>query len=156
MKHENIFNFASFLDTFYEGSWNALPWKTANRLSCIALHGRHNGPDGVSRHQPHHCLLNRLFRRRSKKTSNSASLAFVRGIHRWPVNSQHKWPVTRKMFPFDDVIMVYTMAVGDMAKEPRHHQFNDALVIVECSVDGTKWHPYCLVLNGAVWSAKTT
>ena len=34
-----------------------------------------------------------------------ASLAFVRGIHWWPVNSPHKWPVTRKMFPFDDVIM---------------------------------------------------
>ena len=33
------------------------------------------------------------------------SLAFVRGIHRWPVNSPHKWPLTRKMFPFDDVIM---------------------------------------------------
>ena len=36
---------------------------------------------------------------------SSASLAFVRGIHRWPVNSPHKWPVTRKMFLFDDVIM---------------------------------------------------
>ena len=36
---------------------------------------------------------------------NSASLAFVRGIHRWPVNSPHKEPVTRKMFPFDDIIM---------------------------------------------------
>ena len=36
---------------------------------------------------------------------SSASLAFVRVIHRWPVNSPHKWPVTRKMFPFDDVIM---------------------------------------------------
>ena len=34
-----------------------------------------------------------------------ASLTFVRGIHRWPVNSPHKWPVKRKMFPFDDVIM---------------------------------------------------
>ena len=30
---------------------------------------------------------------------------FVWGIHRGPVNSPHKWPVTRKMFPFDDVIM---------------------------------------------------
>ena len=29
----------------------------------------------------------------------------MRGIHRGPVNSPHKWPVTRKMFPFDDVIM---------------------------------------------------
>ena len=37
---------------------------------------------------------------------SSASLAFVWGIHRWPVNYLHKWPVTRKMFPFDDVIMV--------------------------------------------------
>ena len=36
---------------------------------------------------------------------SSAPLAFVRGIHRWPVNSPHKRPVTGKMFPLDDVIM---------------------------------------------------
>ena len=42
-----------------------------------------------------------------RKYQSSASLAFVRGIHRRPVNSPHKWPVTRKMFPFDDVIMHY-------------------------------------------------
>ena len=36
---------------------------------------------------------------------SSASLAFVREIRRWPVNSPHKRPVTRKIFPFDDVIM---------------------------------------------------
>ena len=35
-----------------------------------------------------------------RKHQSSASLAFVRGIHRWPVNSPHKWPVTRKMFPW--------------------------------------------------------
>ena len=40
-----------------------------------------------------------------RKHESSASLAFVRGIHRRPVNSPHKWPVTRKQFPFDDVIM---------------------------------------------------
>ena len=40
-----------------------------------------------------------------RKQQSSASLAFVRGIHREPVNSPHKKPVTRKMFPFDDVIM---------------------------------------------------
>ena len=40
-----------------------------------------------------------------RKHQNSASLAFMRGIHRSPVNSRHKGPVTRKMFPFDDVIM---------------------------------------------------
>ena len=67
---------------------------------------RNDGHDGVSNHQPHDCLLNRLFRRRSKNIPNSASLSFVLGIHRWPVNSPHKWPVTRNMFTFDDVIMV--------------------------------------------------
>ena len=41
-----------------------------------------------------------------RKHQSSASLAFVWGIHRGPVNSPLKWPVTRKMFPFDDVIMV--------------------------------------------------
>ena len=41
------------------------------------------------------------------KHPSSASPAFVRGIHRWPVNSPRKWPVTRKMFPFDDVIMSF-------------------------------------------------
>ena len=39
------------------------------------------------------------------KQQSSASLAFVRGIHRSPVNCPHKGPVTEKMFPFDDVIM---------------------------------------------------
>ena len=39
-----------------------------------------------------------------RKHQSSASLAFVWGIHRGLVNSPHKWPVTRKMFPFDDVI----------------------------------------------------
>ena len=38
-----------------------------------------------------------------RKHQSSASLAFVREIHRGPVNFPHKWPVTRKMFPFDDV-----------------------------------------------------
>ena len=40
-----------------------------------------------------------------RKHQSSASLAFVWGIHWGPVNSPHKWPVTRKMFPLDDVIM---------------------------------------------------
>ena len=77
-------------------------WAKRNRT----LHCRHNGRDGSSNHQPYDCLLNRLFRLRSKKYQSSASLAFVGGIHRWPVNSPHEWPVTRQIFPFDDVIMI--------------------------------------------------
>ena len=38
-------------------------------LDYMALLWRHNGHHGVSNHQPHECLLNRLFKRRSKKTS---------------------------------------------------------------------------------------
>ena len=44
-----------------------------------------------------------------RKHQSSASLAFVRGLHRRPVNSPHKWPVTRKISPFDDVIMYCTL-----------------------------------------------
>ena len=40
-----------------------------------------------------------------RKHQSSELLAFLWGIHRWPVNSPHKGPVTRKVFPFDDVIM---------------------------------------------------
>ena len=41
-----------------------------------------------------------------RKYQSSASLAFVRGIHRLPVNSPLKGPVTWRMFPFDDVIVI--------------------------------------------------
>ena len=40
-----------------------------------------------------------------RQHQSSLSLAFVQGIHRWPVNSLHKGLVTWKMFLFDDVIM---------------------------------------------------
>ena len=70
------------------------------------LHRRHNDHDGVSSHQPHGCLLNRLFRRRSKETSKLLVTGLCAGNSPGPVNSPHKRPVTRKMFPFDDVIMI--------------------------------------------------
>ena len=47
-----------------------------------------------------------------RKHQSSVSMAFEWGIHRWPVSSPHKWPVTRKMFPFDDVIMVFMRHIG--------------------------------------------
>ena len=72
---------------------------------------RHNGHDGVPNHEPRHCLLNRLFGPRSKKTSKLRVAGFVRGIHRGPGTSPHKWPVTRKMFPFDDVIMSWNFSI---------------------------------------------
>ena len=47
-----------------------------------------------------------------RQHQSSMSLAFVREIHQWQVNSLPKWPVTRKMFPFDDIIMVYHTIPG--------------------------------------------
>ena len=76
--------------------------KAAKRLT---LHWRHKGHDGVTNHQPHGCLLNRLFRRRSKKTSKLRVTGLCVENSPGPMNSPHKGPVTRKMFPFDDVIM---------------------------------------------------
>ena len=40
-----------------------------------------------------------------RKHLSPVSLAFVRGIHRWPINSPHKGSVTREMFLFGDVII---------------------------------------------------
>ena len=50
-----------------------------------------------------------------RKHNSSESLAFVRGIHRWPVNSPHKWPVTRKCF--------HLMTSSWKWCKPRTHQF---------------------------------
>ena len=68
-----------------------------------------------------------------RKHQRSASLAFVRVIHRWPGNSPHKWPVTRKMFPFDDVIMTSLILV------PRQHHpyFADGIIVLYVWVSGT-------------------
>ena len=65
-----------------------------------SLQWRHNDHDGVSNHQPQGCLLNRLFGRRSKKTSKLRVTGLCAGNSPGPVNSPHKGPVTRKMFPF--------------------------------------------------------
>ena len=84
---------------------------TANSVTALTknvatpLHWHDNDHDGVSNHQPHGCLLNRLSRRRSKKTSKIRVTGLCVGNSPGPVNSPHKGPVTRKIFPFDDVIM---------------------------------------------------
>ena len=52
-----------------------------------------------------------------RKHQSSASMAFVQGIHRWPVILLHKGPVTRKIFPFDDVIM---SPIGATLQENEH------------------------------------
>ena len=78
-----------------------------HRIYNTSLLWRHNGHDGVSNHQPHDCLLNCLFRHRSKKTSKLrvTGLCAVNS----PGTGEFKWPVTRKTIPFDDVIIIMTL-----------------------------------------------
>ena len=106
----------------YESWYDAVFWFTVTNFSVkftfhenfctaqfqyYALHWRHNDHDGVSNHQPRGCLLSCLFGRRSKKTSKLRVTGLCAGNSPGPVNSLHKGPVTRKMFPFDDVIMCH-------------------------------------------------
>ena len=99
---------------FGSGRWSSLAivfltlveW---NSLS-YTLQWRHSERDGVSNHQSHDSLLKCLFRRRSNKTSKLRVTGLLGGIHRWPVNSPYKEPVTRKRFPFDDVIIIYLLS----------------------------------------------
>ena len=76
------------------------------RILIRTLDWRHNKRDGVSNHRRQNFLFKRLFRCKSKKTSKIRATGFVRGIQRWPLNSPHKGPLTGKLFPFDDVIMI--------------------------------------------------
>ena len=66
------------------------------------------------------------FRRIPKKKQSSASLAFVRGIQRWPLNSAHKGKVTRKMFPFDDISMImrFTWTTHISPSRPTYHEYS--------------------------------
>ena len=65
-----------------------------------------------------------------RKHQSLASLAFVRGIHRWPVNSPHKWLVTRKMFPFDDVIMISSHFVKGMT----YYHYYYIFIVISSSI----------------------
>ena len=69
-----------------------------------------------------------------RKHQSSAPLAIVWGIHRGPVNSPHKGPVTRKMFPFDDVIMNTSSATHCCVQRP-----NNSAMTTRQKRTGTSW-----------------
>ena len=125
------------------------------------LRWRHNACYSVSNHQPHHCLLNRLFRRRSKKTSKLRVTGLCAGNSPGPVNSPHKWPVTRKMFPFDDVIMRYLCLLWSFElfvmsckmsslNGPRHHLLLNMVAACPAFVLPW-WNNYMHLRNISCW-----
>ena len=105
----------------------------------LSLQWRHIDRDSVTNLQPHDCLLNHLFRRR--KHQSSASLAFVREIHRGPVNSPHKWPVIRKKSPFDDVIMVaqWKLSVSWHGRDNIEHKYLLTVLLPMKLYDHKQW-----------------
>ena len=93
--------------------WQMSPQLSCGSDICQTLHWRHNGRD-ASQITSLTIVYSIVYSDADqRKHQSSASLAFVCGIHPGPVNSPHKWQVTRKMFPFDDVIMKYEFDSND-------------------------------------------
>ena len=102
-----------------------------------------------------------------RKHQSPASLAFVRGIHRGPMNSPHKWPVTRKLFPFDDVIMhfvlmhyfgVHSMSKGREKNKNCHDATGRAVCDDKVSIMitlGFQCIGNCILIAGSIGGYKT-
>ena len=121
-------------------------------VRAVSLQWRHNGCDDVSNHQPYHCLLNHLFRRRSKKTSKLRITGLRKCFHlmtsscfEWfqtcntegtqthmmspavDTGSCATWQLLRKLFDLPDIIVKTRMSTG-------------------CGVAPSDWQPF--VING--------
>ena len=129
-----------------------------NWLHALVLHltfpytlrWRHNERDSVSNHQPHDCLLNGLFRRRLKKTSKLRVTGLCAGNSPGPVNSPHKGPVKRKMFPFDDVIIIwYVFILGGLCRYVYSRFVPSGVTISYSELTCVLW--ILLVFSGFLW-----
>ena len=102
-----------------QGNWdlsvisNYIHWSII--LVPKALQWRHNGRDCVLNHQPHDCLLNRLFRLRSKKTSELRVTGLCEGNSPGTGDFPAEMASNAEMFPFDDVIMVERKRINAVA-----------------------------------------
>ena len=112
-----------------------------------ALQWRHNGRDSVSNHQPHYCLLNRLFRSRSKKTSKLR----VTGLcgNSPGVNYPDKWPVTSWTAAIP-VMYQWTMLIKPaFSTPPRNIQNTNRWMIISMYLrDQTMWRKYDIATQG--------
>ena len=114
------------------GTHSPRDWMPAHKPSELssalwAVHGNTTlHYSDVSNHRRLDCLLNHLFRIRSKKTSK----LLVTGLsEEWPVGSPHKGQVTRKMFPFEGVIMCIMEQVRYSVKHIKHLSICEWLII---------------------------
>ena len=111
MKKMNKWIWYSFIHLIHVVSFvSVVCWFIRSRH--LIIQPRHDDHDDASNHQPHGCLLNRLFGRRSKKTSKFRATGLCVGNSPGPVNSPHKGPVTRKCFH----LMTSSCSPKDLAK----------------------------------------
>ena len=95
--HNSVIVLIAFYDRVCQTPWTGLKYGEWNLPGIHSLRWRHNGCDSVSNHQP--IVYSIVYSDADqKKHQSSASLAFAWWIHREPVNSPHKWPVTQKSF----------------------------------------------------------
>ena len=101
-------------DSLGRFSWGPVPWSVdPSGKHCFNRSGRVSGLGKSSWYASQITSFTIVYSSvysgaHQGKHQSSVSLAFVRGIHRWSVNSPLKGPVTRIMFLFDDVIMLTT------------------------------------------------
>ena len=87
-------------------NWNMKQsYSSEDHCEIVSLQWHHNGAMASQITSPMSVYSTVYSGADQRKHQSSASLAIVRGIHRWPVNSPHKWPVTQKIFPSADIIM---------------------------------------------------
>ena len=125
-------------------------WQQPETQRCkinSSLQWRYNERNGISNHQPHDCLLNRLLRRRSKKTPKLC----VTGLceENSPVTGEfpsQRGPVTRKMFPFDDNIMF--LRRNGILKWNDH--FGDSVSWIRQNI-WKQWKTTCQIFRHLLW-----
>ena len=145
MGHFNIKTVLHVWISHYKDITATRPPFLYNGSSYFTINGlqwRHNERDGVSNHGISVVYWTVCSGADQRKHQSSASLAIVRGIHRWQVNSPHKGPVTRKMFAFDDVIMAFSY-------------WNNPQCVTPLSLDGMINEPYlnwlCSIICSVVY-----
>ena len=92
-------------DQFRQQISSLFSWSLGLEWNDHTPTARHNGRDSVSNHQPQHCLLDRLFRRRSKKTSKLRVTGVCVGNSPGTGEFPAQMASNAEMFPFDDVVM---------------------------------------------------
>ena len=102
--------------------WMRQPWKNDD---VTTLRWRHNERDSVSNHQPHDCLFNRLFRRRSKKTSKLRVTGLCAG------NSPGTGEFPAQMASYAENVSIWW----------RHHEMNTFSALLAL-VSGHHWIPW--------------